>query len=59
MNLEVFNTLGEKVSTLVSEELNTGNYKFDWNGANLPSGVYLYRLQTPTFSTSKKMTLIK
>jgi N-acetylneuraminic acid mutarotase len=59
MKLEVFNTLGEKVTTLVSEELNAGNYEYEWNASNLPSGVYLYKMQTTNFSTSKKMILIK
>ena len=59
VNIEIFNALGEKVTTLVSEELNTGNYKYDWDAGNLPSGIYLYRLQTPHSSISKKMTLIK
>jgi len=57
--LEVFNSLGEKVSTLVSEELSAGNYKYEWNAANLPSGIYLYKLQTTSFSESKKTILIK
>jgi N-acetylneuraminic acid mutarotase len=59
VKLEVFNTLGENVTTLVSEEMNAGIYKYDWNAVNLPSGIYLYRLQTVAFSVSKKMTLIK
>lgn len=59
VRLEVFNTLGEIISTLVSEELNTGNYKYEWNAKNLSSGIYLYRLQIATFSTCKKMILIK
>jgi len=59
VKLEVFNTLGEKVTTLVSEELNAGSYKFNWDAENLPSGVYLYKMQTTNFSTSRKMILIK
>jgi N-acetylneuraminic acid mutarotase len=59
VKLEVFNTLGEKITTLVSEELNAGNYRYEWDGTNLPSGVYLYKMQTTNFSTSKKMILLK
>lgn len=59
VRLEIFNSLGEKVSTLVSEEINAGNYKYDLNAENLSSGVYLYKMQTANFSTSKKMILIK
>ncbi len=59
VKLEIFNTLGEKVTTLISEELNAGVYKYEWNAPNLPSGVYLYKMQTTNFSTSKKMILLK
>jgi Secretion system C-terminal sorting domain len=59
VKLEVFNTLGEKVSTLVSEELKAGNYKYDWNAENLSSGIYFYRLNTNNFSEKKKMIFLK
>ena len=59
VDIEIFNVLGEKVATLISEELSAGNYKYDWRAENLTSGVYLYRLQTTNFATSKKMILIK
>ncbi len=59
VRLEVFNLLGEKVSTLVSDELNAGNYKYEWNAAKLSSGIYLYRLRTPQYSEIKKMILLR
>ncbi len=59
VSLSVFNSLGEKVSTLVSENLNAGTYKFDWNAADLPSGIYFYKLQAGGFVESKKMILMK
>ncbi len=59
VTLEVFNTLGENITTLVSENLNAGSYKYDWNAGSIPSGIYFYRLQTSVYSESKKMVLIK
>ncbi len=59
VTLEIFNALGEKITTLVSKELNAGNHKYDWIVENIPSGIYLYKLKTPSFSESKKMTLLK
>jgi hypothetical protein len=59
VSLNVFNALGEKVSTLVSENLNAGAYKFEWNTANLPSGIYFYRLSANEYSVSKKMILLR
>jgi hypothetical protein len=59
VKLEVFNTLGEKVITIVSEELNEGNYKFDWNAGSLPSGVYYYKLLANGFEQTRKLVLLK
>ncbi len=58
-SLEIFNVLGEKVSTLVSENLSAGSYKYDWNASLLPSGVYFYRLSTENFNQTKKLILMK
>jgi len=59
VRLEIFNTLGEKVTTLVSEELNTGSHKYDWNAGNLPSGIYYYSLSADNFKATKKLILLK
>jgi hypothetical protein len=59
VKLEIFNSLGEKVSTLVSEELNVGNYKYEWNAENQSSGIYYYSLTTNNFSITKKLVLLK
>lgn len=59
LRLEIFNSLGEKVSTLVSEELNAGSYKYEWNAMNLASGIYFYKLSANEFSQTKKLTLLK
>jgi hypothetical protein len=44
VSLKVFNILGEKVTTLVSDKLSAGSYSYEWDASNLASGVYLYRL---------------
>ncbi|MBK9096804.1 MAG: T9SS type A sorting domain-containing protein [bacterium] len=59
VKLEVFNTLGEKISTLVSEELNAGNYTYEWNAEKLSSGIYYYKLSANEFSKANKMILLK
>ncbi len=59
VSLNVFNSLGEKVSTLVSENLNAGTYKYDWNAPDLPSGIYFYNLTADDFKQTKKLILMK
>ena len=59
VSLKVYDILGREVSTIVSEELQAGSYTRQWNAANIPSGVYLYRLQAGTYSDSKKFLLLK
>ena len=59
VKLEVFNSLGEKVSTLASENLKAGTYEFEWNAKGLSSGVYFYRLSTENFNQTKKLLLMK
>jgi hypothetical protein len=58
-SLEVYNMLGQKVATLVNEQLGAGNYRYTWNAAGLPSGIYFYRIQSGTFNETKKMMLLK
>lgn len=62
--LKIYDILGREVVTLVNEEKQPGTYEITFNvetlhGASLPSGVYFYRLQTGTFSETKKFVLIK
>jgi hypothetical protein len=59
VSLIVYDALGKLVNTLVDEELNTGNYTKEFMPANLASGVYLYKLQTPDVTINKKMIFIK
>jgi len=59
VSLRVYNMLGELVRELVNEEKEAGNYSVMFDGSNLPSGVYIYRLQTSSFAANKKMTLLK
>jgi len=57
--LEVFNILGQKVTTLVNTELDKGNYQREFNASKFASGVYIYRIQAGNFITSKKLLLLK
>jgi hypothetical protein len=59
IKLTVYNTIGDKVFTLVDGYKATGNYSVQFNGSNLASGIYLYQLKANDFIVSKKMLLLK
>ncbi|HEY5534815.1 MAG TPA: T9SS type A sorting domain-containing protein [Ignavibacteria bacterium] len=59
ISLKVYDLLGKEISTLVNEQLQPGTYEVTFNGSNLPSGAYFYRLTSGNDVITKKMTLIK
>lgn len=59
VNLNIFNSLGELVSTLVSKQMKPGFYEYEYNGSNIPSGVYIYKLEAEDYIEAKKMILLK
>lgn len=56
--LTVFDLLGQKVAVLLDGVTEAGDHKVEFNGAELASGVYFYRLETGGFSQTKKLCLI-
>ena len=59
ITLKVFDALGNEIETLVNEEKPVGTYEITWNAANLPSGIYFYKIQLGSFVETKKMILLK
>jgi len=64
VSLDVFNILGQRVSTLVDQDMPTGQYEVIWDATNnqgrqVASGVYLYKLQINDRKDTKKMLFIK
>ena len=61
--INIYNILGEKVTTLLNEELNAGFHQVNFNtnsaGYSLASGMYIYTIETKNFSQVKKMILMK
>lgn len=60
----VYNIIGQKVRTLVNEEMKAGNYSATWNGRDdygkqIASGTYLYSLETENVRLTKKVVLLK
>ncbi len=60
VNLSVFNLLGQRVATLISgATLQAGPHRVSFNADNLPTGIYIYRLDAGSFSQSRRMTLVR
>ncbi len=59
VSLKVYNSIGQKVATLVNHEQNPGRYSVEFNASNLSSGIYFYSIRVEGFSSVKKMMLIK
>ncbi len=57
--LTIYDLQGKVVAIPVSGRREAGNQSFTFNGSTLSSGVYIYRLETPDYSISKKMALVK
>ncbi len=59
VTLKVYDVLGNEVATLVNEEKQAGNYSVKFNGSNLASGIYFYKLSSGNFVQTRKMILLK
>jgi len=64
VTLDIFDLLGRKVNTLVSEELSAGSHSVVWNGVDvsgraIPSGVYFYRITAGDNTATRRMLLLK
>lgn len=64
VHIQIFNSLGQLVITLINQVQNAGEHKTIWNGKNskgktVSSGIYLYKIEVGKFTSSKKMNLIR
>jgi len=59
VSLKIYDSLGCEVSTLVDERKPAGNYSINFDGSNLSSGIYYYRLKAGLHSETKKLLLLK
>jgi len=58
-NITIYDVIGRKISSLVSEFQKTGSYSVAWDGSNYPSGTYFYRFTSGNYSETKKLVLVK
>jgi len=59
VSLAIFNTLGQLISTPVNESQEAGYHAVRFDGSNLASGMYFYRIQAGSFVQTKKFLLIR
>jgi hypothetical protein len=59
VTLKVYDILGNDIATLVNEEKQPGVYEVGFDASSIASGMYLYKLQAGSFSSIKKMVLLK
>jgi hypothetical protein len=59
VSLKVYDIKGRQVSVLVNEDLSPGKYKMNFDGNNLPSGIYFYELSAGEFKETKRMVMLK
>lgn len=60
VSLTIYNALGAQVAEILDQAAyEPGTHELQFNGANLASGIYFYRLRTPEFNSVKKMVLLK
>ena len=59
VQLKVYDILGNEIATLVNEEKPAGYYEIEFNGSNLTSGIYFYRLGAGKYYFIRKMMVLK
>ncbi len=59
VSIKIYDMLGREIKTLVNEFKNAGSYVVSFNGSELASGIYFYRIQAGNFASVKRMVLIK
>lgn len=59
VSLKIFDVMGREVSTVVSEEMQAGNYSKLWNASGYSSGVYFYKLQAGGYTETKRLVLLR
>jgi len=58
VTLRIYNALGQMLDELVNTNLEAGWYNYQWDAANVASGIYIYELRTDNFVAVKKMILL-
>ena len=59
VTVKVYNIVGNEITTVINDELSTGNHSIKWDGSHQPSGVYFVKIESGGFMQTRKMVLLK
>ena len=59
VKLEIYDVIGNLITTLIDQEMNAGYHSINWNASGLSSGIYFYRISSANFVATKKLMLMK
>ncbi len=59
VSIKIYDVLGNEIADLVNEEKNAGGFEIDFDGSELTSGIFYYRITAGNFNQTKKMILLK
>lgn len=59
VSIKIYNAIGEEIAVLVSGNLPAGNHETQWDASTVTSGIYFCRMQSGSFSSTKKLILVK
>ena len=59
VTISVYSVTGEMVMELVNDNVSAGSYSVDFDGSNLASGMYIYKMTAGSFTQTNKMMLMK
>ncbi|GAH41396.1 unnamed protein product, partial [marine sediment metagenome] len=59
VSLTVYNTIGQKIVTLVDQQMKAGEHSVIWNASSVSSGIYFYKIQMDNRVQVRKMVLLK
>ncbi len=59
VTVKVYNLVGHEITTLINDELSTGNHNIKWDGSHQPSGLYFIQIESGSFIKTRKMVLLK
>lgn len=57
--IKIFDILGREIAVLVNDYKEAGYYEVSWDATNVPSGIYFYKMQAGSFTSVKKMVVMR